>query len=128
MRPLSKERSKNSFTTRISPYVSQQLSFALNARQHGSVADEFEHLENAHVLGQSSTYHHTRVHLMMLLWGFRQRDLKEIRGQIVRTIGAVTKTCLGWIPTGNTGGSNISPFKPLPIAPELAEKISAARA
>ncbi len=117
----------SSFTSRISPHVQEQLNLANKARQRGSVSDEFKHLENAHVLGQSSTYHHTRVHLLMMFWGVRQSDWREVVGQVLRTIGAVTKTYLGWIPTGNTGGTDISPFKPLPIAPEMEAKISAAK-
>jgi hypothetical protein len=55
----------------------------------------------------------------MMFWGFRQVSVKEIVGQITRIIGAATKTVFGWIPSGNTGGSNISPFKPLPIPSDL---------
>ncbi|RFA29999.1 hypothetical protein CAI21_08880 [Alkalilimnicola ehrlichii] len=31
------------------------------------------------------------------------------------------------IPAGNTGGANVSPFKPMPIPPDLAELIDEAR-
>ncbi len=119
---------KRSFTRRIRPYVEQEIFQANIARSTKSFADEFRHLENAHVLGQASTFHHVKVHCMMLLWGIRQKNPTEVLGQVLRIIGALTKTFLGWVPAGNTGGSNISPFKPLPIAPELANKIREARA
>ena len=54
----------------------------------------------------------------MLLWALRNYQFKEIFGQIFRVIGAVTKTAIGLVPQGNTGGANISPFKVLPIKPE----------
>jgi hypothetical protein len=90
--------------------------------------DEFAHLERAHVLGQASTREHVRVHWRMLRWALRHRDAREFFGQITRTLGAATKTFIGWVPTGNTGGANVSPIKPMPIDPALAEIIEKARA
>ena len=55
-----------------------------------------------------------------------RRDLKEIFGQIFRMLGALTKTPIGLLPEGNTGGANVSPFKPMSISPEnkaILEKI-----
>jgi hypothetical protein len=79
-------------------------------------------------LGQASTVEHVRIHWLMFLWGFRQKNLNEMLGQIMRMVGAATKTAVGFVPSGNTGGSNVSPFKSLPISPDLALKIQAARA
>ena len=58
----------------------------------------------------------------------RQSNIQEVAGQIFRISGAVTKTIFGLIPSGNTGGSNVSPFKRMPISPELQAIISTARA
>jgi hypothetical protein len=44
-------------------------------------------------------------------------------GQVYRLAGAATKTFIGLVPSGNTGGTNVSPFKPMPIDPELAKII-----
>jgi hypothetical protein len=63
----------------------------------------------------------------MFRWALRQRDCGEMFGQIVRIIGAVTKTALGWVPAGNTGGANVSPFRSMPIADDLSADISRAR-
>jgi hypothetical protein len=52
----------------------------------------------------------------------------KVAGQIFRIFRAVTKTIFGQIPSGNTGGSNVSPFKRTPISPELQLIINAARA
>lgn len=53
--------------------------------------------------------------------------MREALGQVLRMAGAATKTALGWVPAGNTGGANVSPFKRMPVAPELARTIRAAR-
>jgi hypothetical protein len=63
----------------------------------------------------------------MLLWALRGSDLRESSGQLLRVFGAAAFTAIGWVPAGNTGGSNISPFQPLPIEPELACAIANAR-
>jgi hypothetical protein len=112
-----------SFADNIRPYIDAELAAA---DAHGD--DEFEHLERAHILGQASTREHVRVHWRMLRWAARHRDAREFFGQITRTIGAATKTFIGWVPTGNTGGANVSPIKPMPIDPALAEIIEKARA
>jgi hypothetical protein len=64
----------------------------------------------------------------MLAWALRHRDWSEFLGQLVRLLGAATKTPLGLIPAGNTGGANISPFKRLPIPEDLARTIQRAKA
>ena len=37
------------------------------------------------------------------------------------------ETGFGLVPAGNTGGSNVSPFRPLPVADDLAAILAAAR-
>ena len=105
------------FSRNIAPFVTQELVLAADARRAQNPTKEFEHLENAHVLGQESTYQHTKVHCLMLAWAIRQGKAKEIWGQLFRIIGASTKTALGLVPSGNTGGSNISPFATRAISP-----------
>ena len=115
------------FSKNIKPYIKIQLEAAHKARTDNDSNLEFRHLENAHVLGQASTYWHTLVHFKMLAWSVRNRVLREFFGQIFRIIGAATKTAFGLIPEGNTGGANISPFKSLPIPAEFAEIIQSAK-
>ena len=93
----------------------------------GQASPAFTHLERAHVLGQASTAHHVRVHWRMFLWGIQQRNAKECLGQVFRIIGAATKTVFGLIPHGNTGGSNVSPFKAMAVPAELEMRIEQAR-
>lgn len=109
------------FLKAIRPHVLKELSAAEHAERLGEFSVAFYHLERAHVLGQSSTLLHVRVHWAMFVWGWRRRKPAECLGQIVRIVGAATKTAVGLIPQGNTGGSNISAFRPMPIPPDLQE-------
>lgn len=112
-----------SFADNIKPYVDAELRAARADPVH-----EFAHLERAHVLGQASTREHVRVHWRMLTWAWRQRDAHELFGQVYRLAGAATMTFIGLIPMGNTGGANVSPVKPMPVDPELADIIKGAQA
>lgn len=116
------------FAQGISKYVKEELVYAKAERALGNSRLEFEHLENAHVLGQESTYWHVRVHTHMLLWAIRNAEAKEALGQIFRIVGAATKTAFGLVPIGNTGGTNVSPFKSMPVKASHQEKIRDAKA
>ena len=116
-----------SFTRNIAPFVHRELEQAFEARKAGDTTAEFHHLENAHVIGQESTYWHVKVHVMMFLWSLRNADPREFVGQLLRIVGAATKTAVGLIPQGNTGGANISPFRPLPLKPEHRRIIEQAK-
>lgn len=115
------------FSRRIARAVRAELVLARRARATGNPAQEFQHLENAHVLGQGATYWHVRVHGQMFCWAWRNRCPREWRGQLLRIAGALTKTALGWVPAGNTGGANVSPFLRMPVPRTLDRKIQAAR-
>lgn len=115
------------FSKNIGPYVTQELLRADQALKSGNSTRAFTHLEHAHVIGQESTYWHVKVHVQMLLWGITQKDFNEISGQIVRVIAAAALTAIKGVPVGNTGGSNVSPIKVMPIKPEHAEIIARAK-
>ena len=104
-----------------------ELEQARDLASAGERAAAFAHLENAHVLGQSSTWLHVKVHAKMLIWAIGSRRLGELFGQLVRIIGAAAKTAIGLVPTGNTGGANVRPWKSMPIRPELATLIERAQ-
>ena len=120
-------RDTRSFGARIRPKVDAELMAAERSDSNGDSAASFYHLERAHVLGQTSTVEHVRVHARMLRWGVRYRRPREIFGQIQRIIGAAIATPLRLIPHGNTGGSNVHPFRSMPVPPDLADVIAAAR-
>ena len=104
----------------LSHYVQRELSLAAATNDP---AGQFRHLERAHILSQYSTRDHVRVHVAMLRWGIAQRSPGEVAGQLVRIVAAATKTALGWVPVGNTGGANVSPIRPMPLPDDLAEII-----
>lgn len=95
-----------------------QLTLAKKALKSKSFQVSFYHLENAHVLGQKHVYRHTLSHYWMLVYGIKTNSSKEIIGQLFRIIASILFTLI-WVPTGNTGGTNISAVKPIPIRKEL---------
>ena len=113
-----KEQNNKVLTTAIMHELAQAESLEVS----GDYRSAFYHLERAHVLGQTSTYLHTCIHWRMFKLAIKQHSPREIWGQIVRIIGASTKTPFGIYPKGNTGGANVWFFKPMPI-PEDLEKI-----
>jgi Protein of unknown function (DUF3703) len=112
---------------RISSAYSRELASATVAKSQSDAHAEFTFLERAHVLGQASTWLHVKAHVLMAAWAIRNRSTGEFAGQLLRIFGAATKTVFGLVPSGNTGGANISPFKRLPIAPDLAAEIARAQ-
>ncbi len=117
----------SSFHDRIGPAVRTELVAAARENRLGNRDAAFRHLERAHVLGQASTRWHVQVHWLMLGWALRHRRPREVAGQWPRLILAATKTAMGKVPRGNTGGSNVSPFRAMPIASDLQRLIDAAR-
>ena len=115
------------FGRRIRPYVDREIRAAYQAEARGKPEVAFSHLERAHILGQTSTVEHVRVHCHMFLWSIRQRNVRESLGQLLRIVGAAIGTAAGLVPKGNTGGTNIISFKSMPIPPELATLIEKAR-
>lgn len=81
-------------------------------------------LAEAHILSQSHPWLHTMVHWKMLGLGFRQFDLREVRGQVFRLLLAAPGSAIGKYPTGNTGRSNVSAFLEMPIPEHLRVKLA----
>jgi hypothetical protein len=109
----------SAFRENIRPYIETELEHAKALEAAGQPEQAFAHLERAHVLGQKDTHWHVTIHQEMLAFATRHKDTKEIAGQLLRILGAATKTPLGIYPTGNTGGADVSPIKPMPIAADL---------
>lgn len=107
------------------PAVARELALADDCETDGRLDEAFVHLERAHVLGQASTIEHVRVHVRMLGWGLRRRDVREVLGQALRIVGAASKTAVGLVPLGNTGGADVSALKPMPIPADLAKEMAA---
>jgi pimeloyl-ACP methyl ester carboxylesterase len=107
--------------------IKTELTAAAGFAAREQFQDGFRHLERAHILSQSSTRQHVRVHYRMLCWAVLRKDRKEILGQLLRIVGAATKTAIGLIPSGNTGGANVSPFRSMPVPEDLKVLLPADR-
>ncbi|HEU5408711.1 MAG TPA: DUF3703 domain-containing protein [Nitrospira sp.] len=95
-----------------------EMTAAVSRYHAGDFRLAFSHLERAHILGQSFPIEHARTHWWMLKVGWRRRDFVEIAGQIPRIVGSLLFSRM-WVPSGNTGGARVSPFKSMPIPTDL---------
>lgn len=69
--------------------------------------DPWPLLEEAHILSQPWAWPHVRVHGAMFREALRERDRREILGQLVRLAVAGPGSLVGRYPTGNTGRSTM---------------------
>lgn len=92
------------------------------ALARAACASAFAHLERAHILSQRFAFAHTWTHLRMFAIGWRRRDLREMFGQVMRSVAALTKSKI-WVPLGNTGGTNVNPFKRMTVPPDLRDHL-----
>ena len=96
----------------------QQIKTGKKALKERNYKTSFYHFENAHIIGQKHLIRHTISHYWMFIFGIKTKSFKEIIGQILRIIASLLFTLI-WVPKGNTGGSNVSPIKKMPIRKEL---------
>lgn len=121
------EQPMSAFATRIRPHVQAELDISSVAEYEGFADLAFHHLERAHVLAQPATLQHVRVHWRMFRFALRQRLPAEAFGQVLRMLLAGPLTIAGILPTGNTGGSSVNGFMPMPVPADLQRVIDAAR-
>ena len=88
------------------------------ARIAGDTGRAAHHFERAHILGQRFTTLHVRSHWGMLVLAWHRRDGRAVMGQVSRLVAASLITWL-WVPEGNTGGTNVSAFRKMPIPEDL---------
>jgi hypothetical protein len=108
-------------------HIESELAVAQQFEAQGELISAFRHLERAHVLGQAITFEHTRIHWQMFKLALKMKSLREIFGQMIRIVGAATKTPFGIYPAGNTGGANVWFFKRMPVPGDLQQIIDKAR-
>lgn len=92
-----------------------QLALEHGHADAGRLDAAYACFERAHVLGQWHTGAHWNAHVGLLRVGWLRRDVREMLGQAFRLVATLLATPLGQIPSGNTGGSRISPWRPMPI-------------
>jgi hypothetical protein len=100
-----------------------EMTAAIELYEAEKFAEAFLHLEVAHVLGQKYVGSHVATHYWMLKVGMKRRSMAEVVGQIIRIVLGAAASAVGIVPAGNTGGTNISMFKRLPIDPRIRHLI-----
>ncbi|MGW1995286.1 DUF3703 domain-containing protein [Embleya sp. NPDC001921] len=90
------------------------------ARASGPTADPWRAAERAHILSQPWPGPHTRTHAVMLRLAVRDRDAREILGQVVRLLVAAPGSAAGRYPSGNTGRTRAGLTTPMPVPDDLA--------
>ncbi len=103
----------------LATLFNHMMTDAKKSISEGEYDNAFSLLEKAHVIGQLYVVPHTLTHYYMLKIGFLRKDIKEIIGQLIRIPLGIIGSFVGKVPTGNTGGSNISMFKKMEIPKEL---------
>jgi Protein of unknown function (DUF3703) len=89
------------------------------ARTKGDATAEWRHLERAHILSQPMAWRHLVTHANMFAAAWRRRDRRELLGQTLRLLLAVPGSVSGRYPAGNTGGADVSAFRPMPVPDDL---------
>ena len=105
---------------RLRMAIHEEWEQARRATVAGEPGRAFTHLERAHILSQRLTLLHVRTHLKMLAWGWRQRDAREVVGQMSRTVAAACFSRI-WVPLGNTGGAKVSALQPMTVPDDLKD-------
>lgn len=110
----------------LKPYYEKELEdFRLNLK-----SDDYQlawrHLERAHIIGQAYPIQHSYVHWIMLKFGFKIKNYKEVIGQIPRLLVGGIKSFVGKIPVGNTGGANVPPLRYMEIPEDLKQILAKA--
>ncbi|MCG6166907.1 DUF3703 domain-containing protein [Leptospira sanjuanensis] len=98
-----------------------------NYRTHlkaGRFQEAWKFLERAHLIGQYHPVPHTGSHGRMLLFAVRQKDWKEVFGQLPRLSFGWLGSLLNRIPVGNPGGSDVPIFASFPIPEDLRELLA----
>lgn len=100
-----------------------EIAEAKSLSAQGEVDAGFKHLERAHVIGQAYVVPYVVTHWLMFKIEVRRRRAFAAIGQAVRIVLGGLGSAVGIIPVGNTGGSDISMFKRMPVEPELQDII-----
>jgi hypothetical protein len=104
---------------RLRAYFDQELRQSSEAEARGERDGAWRFLERAHILSQAHAGPHLRVHWAMFTFAWRSRDGFELLGQLLRLLLAAPGSWLGRAPLGNTGGTSVGLFTPMPIPDDL---------
>jgi hypothetical protein len=104
---------------RLREHFEQELRQAVACEMRGELDSAWNHLERAHILSQAHAGPHIQVHWKMFTFAWRTRDVRELLGQLPRILLAGPGSLLGRAPLGNTGGTDVGIFTPMPIPQDL---------
>jgi hypothetical protein len=105
----------------LKEYYQAELQQYRRVLTNDNLTEAWRRLERAHILGQPWPREHTYVHWLMLKFGIRIKNSKEIAGRLPRLLVGGVKSFVGVIPVGNTGGANVPPLKKMEIPDDLKE-------
>ena len=108
-------------TDRMDDFLGAEYRMAADAVDAGDYEAAWHHLERAHIVAQLRLGPHCTSHLRMLQLATRQRDWRELRGQVLRLVLAPLGNLTGKLPRGNTGRADVSAFSPMPYPDDLAD-------
>lgn len=111
-------------TLRVERLIAREMADYRAARTGNDPAKAWIALERAHILSQPCLVPHLANHWEMLKFSAAERDVKEIVGQIARLALAPLGSLTGRIPVGNTGRSDVSAFKSMPIPEDLRDDLA----
>jgi len=97
----------------------REIAQAKSLIASGDLGAAFTHLERAHVIGQNCVIPHVTSHWLMFQVEFRRGRPAAAFGQAIRIVLGALGSAVGAVPTGNTGGTNISMFKRMPVDLEM---------
>jgi hypothetical protein len=100
-----------------------EIALAKNLIASNDLEAGFVHLERAHVIGQDRVIPHVLSHWLMFRVELRRRRLAAVLGQAIRIVLGALGSAVGVVPTGNTGGTNVSMFERMPVDPGLRNVI-----
>lgn len=103
----------------LKEYYDNELRFYRLSLLKGNLSQAWNHLERSHIIGQSYPFEHTYSHWLMLKFGFRQKNVKEVLGQVVRLLVGGWKSFIDHVPTGNTGSADVPPLKKMELPQDL---------
>ncbi|MDC7994102.1 DUF3703 domain-containing protein [Altibacter sp. HG106] len=104
----------------LKEHYDNELRFYHLSLLNGNLSQAWHHLERSHIIGQSYPFEHTYSHWLMLKFGFRKKNVKEVLGQVVRLLVGGWKSFIDHVPTGNTGGSDVPPLKKMELPQDLS--------
>ena len=96
------------------------LSHGYTLMSQGDYSQAYTLFGRAHVIGQRWVLPHTRSHWAFMVWGWRRRDWRELAGQCLRLPVGIVGSLIGWLPMGNTGGTDVRPTQPMPVPEDIA--------